>query len=56
MVTGEDEDDLKTAADKGKEVADMIQALLEPTSDTNASPESVTHHATMTIWILFECY
>ncbi len=37
MVTGDDEDDLKTAADKGEEVAMAIAMALAPTSSTVGS-------------------
>ena len=37
MVTGDDEDDLKTAADKGQEVGMAIAMALVPTSSTDGS-------------------
>ena len=43
MVTGDDEDDVKTAADKGEEVAMAVAMALLPTSSTDGSGTRATH-------------
>ena len=43
MVTGDDEDDVKTAADKGKEVAMAVAMALGPMSSTDGAGERVNH-------------
>ena len=45
MVTGDDEDDLKTAADRGEEVAMAVAMALGPTDSTNGAGLRVTHGA-----------
>ncbi|MYE01969.1 MAG: hypothetical protein F4Y03_11970 [Alphaproteobacteria bacterium] len=43
MVTGDDEDDLKTAADKGEEVAMAVAMALGPMSSADGAGTRVTH-------------
>ena len=52
MVTGTDEDDLKDAADRGKEVADAIHSALTRTGGLAALDSTfdpTTHTATATV-------
>ncbi len=47
MVTGTDEDDVKTAADRGEEVAMAIAMALGPTSNADGAGTRVTHDTTI---------
>ena len=46
MVTGDDEDDVKTAADRGEEVAMAVAMALGPTSSTDGTGTRVTFSTT----------
>ena len=47
MVTGTDEDDVKTAADRGEEVAMAVAMALGPKSNTDGAGTRVMHDATI---------